>query len=134
MLDLLVTNASELIGDVKIGGSLGCTDYALVEHAVLRDMDQVKSEVRTLNSRKANLQLFKDGSECTLGKFADDSKLTGVVVTCLRDRDAIQRDLNRLEKWAHGNLMRFIKAKCKVAIWVRATPSINTGWGMKGLR
>ena len=38
ILDLLVTNASELIGGVKIGGSLGCSDHALVEFAVLRDM------------------------------------------------------------------------------------------------
>jgi len=29
--ELLVTSASELISDVKIGGSLGCSDHALVE-------------------------------------------------------------------------------------------------------
>ncbi|PKU34748.1 ubiquitin carboxyl-terminal hydrolase 4 [Limosa lapponica baueri] len=40
ILDLLVTNASELISDIKTGGSLGCSDYALVEFAVLRDMSQ----------------------------------------------------------------------------------------------
>ena len=31
LLDLLVTNTSELIGDIRIGGSLGCSDHALVE-------------------------------------------------------------------------------------------------------
>ncbi|KAK4818026.1 hypothetical protein QYF61_004150 [Mycteria americana] len=60
MLDLMVTNASELISDVKIGGSLGCSDHALVEFTVLRDMGQARSIVRTLNFRKANFQLFKE--------------------------------------------------------------------------
>ncbi|PKU29020.1 nedd4-binding protein 2-like 2 [Limosa lapponica baueri] len=56
ILDLIVTNASELIRDVKIGGN----DHALLKFTVLRDTCQTRSIVRTLNFRKASLQLFKE--------------------------------------------------------------------------
>jgi len=61
------------------------------------------------------------GTECTLRKFVDDTKLWGAV-NILEGRDAIQRDLDRLERWTCMNLLRFNKAKCKVPHMGRGNP------------
>ena len=54
-----------------------------------------------------------EGIESILSKFADDTKLGGVVDTpegCA----GIQQDTDRMESWAGRNLVKFNKNKCRV--------------------
>ncbi|PKU29671.1 rna-directed dna polymerase from mobile element jockey-like [Limosa lapponica baueri] len=60
-----------------------------------------------------------NGTEFILGKFTDDTKLSGAV-DMQEERDAIQGNLDSLEEWACANLMKFIKANCKV---------LHVAWG-----
>lgn len=53
------------------------------------------------------------GIECVFSKFVDDTKLCGAMDT-LEGRDAMQGNLDKLERWFHVKLMKITKAKGKV--------------------
>lgn len=56
--DLVPAITEEFIKEDKIGGTWGCTEYALFDWVILRKM--AKNKVKTLISRKTNLRLFRE--------------------------------------------------------------------------
>lgn len=58
------------------------------------------------------------GIVCILSKLTGDVKLSAVVDT-LEGKEAIQRSLNWLEKWACVDLMKFSKAMV-LQTWIQA--------------
>ena len=57
LLDLVLTNAEERVREVKTGGSLGCSDHALLEFLILKNVGLAKSRDRTLYFRRAKFWL-----------------------------------------------------------------------------
>ena len=75
---------------------------------VFKDYIQVDFEDHQgINLSSANLL------ECTLSKFADDTKLWAVIDTP-EGQDDIQSILDRLEQWAQVNLTESQQMKCNI--------------------
>ena len=73
LLDLVLTNKEGLVEDVKVGGSLGCSDHEMVEFRILHGRSRAITRITTLDFRRANFGLFKD----LLGRIPRISALEG---------------------------------------------------------
>ncbi|GAB0179564.1 hypothetical protein GRJ2_000421700 [Grus japonensis] len=57
MLDLVLTNKEGLVGNVKLNGSLGCSDHEIVEFNILRATRRVHSKLAALDFRRVDWPL-----------------------------------------------------------------------------
>ncbi|GAB0190818.1 nucleoside diphosphate kinase 6 [Grus japonensis] len=60
MLDLILTNKEGLVGNVKLKGSLGCSEHEMVEFKILRAARRAHSKLSTLDFRRADFGIFRD--------------------------------------------------------------------------
>ncbi|XP_008941201.1 PREDICTED: probable leucine carboxyl methyltransferase 1, partial [Merops nubicus] len=113
MLDLVLTNREGLVGDVKLMGNLGCSDHEVVEFKILRSSKKgALLKLETLDFRRAVFALFRNlvvlfdifvsdmegGTECSLSKFAHDTKLCGVIAFSGEDYKLLGVDLSELSE------------------------------------
>jgi len=73
VLDLVLTNKEGLVGDVKLKGSLGCSDCEMVEFKILRAVRRAHSKLTALDFRRADFGLCRD----LLGGVPWDKALEG---------------------------------------------------------
>ena len=73
ILDLDLTNKEGLVGNVKLKGSLGCSDHERVEFKILRAARRAHSKLTTMDFRRADVALFRG----LLGRVPWDEALEG---------------------------------------------------------
>ncbi|GAB0181809.1 hypothetical protein GRJ2_000646200 [Grus japonensis] len=73
MLDIILTNKEGLVEDVKLKGSLGCSDHEMVEFRILRAARRAHSKLTTLDFSRTDFGLFRD----LLGRVPWDKALEG---------------------------------------------------------
>ncbi|RMC03903.1 hypothetical protein DUI87_19240 [Hirundo rustica rustica] len=117
--------------------SLTSVPSKVLEQITLRAITQHPQDGRGIRPSSVDFSICIDdldeGTESTISKFADDTKL-GVSVDLLEGRRALHRDLDRLDPGPKSNSGRFKKTKGWVLHFGHNNPCSATGWGQSGWR
>ena len=73
-MDLILPNKEELVGDVKVGGSLCCSDHEVVEFKILRAGNKTKAA-----SQPWSQYGFTKGKLCLTSLIAFNDEVAGLV-------------------------------------------------------
>lgn len=60
LLDHILANKDELVGNLKAGGSLGCSDHEMEKFRILQGGNKAKSRITTLGFRRTGFHRLKD--------------------------------------------------------------------------
>lgn len=60
MLDPVITNRMELVGNAMLQGSLGCRDHEMVKFEFFRAVRRARSTIAALDFRRTDFSLSKD--------------------------------------------------------------------------
>lgn len=71
-MDLLLQNKEELIGNMKVKGSLGFSNCEIVKFKILREVSKINSRMTALDFRRADLGLLREAfmGNCSAGQKA----------------------------------------------------------------
>ncbi|KAJ7423790.1 hypothetical protein BTVI_08764 [Pitangus sulphuratus] len=109
----------DLVSKKEIGSHLDHSDQKVIEFKISVDRRKECQQNLSSGHEESRLQV---GLEGIVSKFADDTKVGGAVDS-LKNREALQRDLDKLEDWAIISDLKLNKGKCQI---------LHLGWGNPG--
>ncbi|KAJ7421939.1 hypothetical protein BTVI_16125 [Pitangus sulphuratus] len=128
---ILIYDNNDIEENIYSQASQVALELTLSSYFELPDENKVSLQSEVLQGSTLGSVLFSIftndsdmGLEGILSKFAEETKVGGAV-NSVKGREALQRDLDKLEDWTFTNHRKFNKGKCQI---------LYLGWGNPGYK